>query len=489
MTTEQLRLDYPRFYYRRFDYRSTADGLWLEFEFATEPGLVFKPSLVIHSITPDQVQQLPPAVLASYVFHIGLVEMMSYWKATCSPQIVIEAGYLTGAQLKWWHNLLLQGMGEFFYVNQIDFTAEEFVTLSCPTPHMRPSDLDATTVAFPPQLEEDFLKKMSVLIPVGGGKDSIVSIELLKQFAAEHAGITDVRLALFLLNPTLAAQEVAQQSGIDQVVSVTRTLDPQLQQLNQQGFLNGHTPFSALVAFITSLVGRLADFDLIAVSNEHSSNEANVTYLGHAINHQYTKSFEFEKSFQEYVQTYLNGDLSTISGVYFSFMRPLYELQIAQLFSGMPEYFPVFRSCNRGRQTNAWCGECPKCLFTFVALYASLDHDTVIGIFGQNLFENESLLPLALDLLGVTDAKPFECVGTHDENKVAFYLSSEKIRAQGQPLPPLLQQIEDQVLKYESDLAERSQTLISSWNQNHALPRKLEIFLKKMYDQQLQAER
>jgi len=480
MTSDQLRLKYPRFFYRSYQYQVTEEGLELEFSFETQPGLSFQPKMVILDVAPDLVKKIPKITLDAWVFHIGLVEMLSYWKATSSPEIIIEAGYLTKAQLKWWKNLLLKGMGEFFYVNTIDFTGEDFVNLSCNVASGQRSDLDATSVAFEHPATEDFNKKMSVLIPVGGGKDSIVSIEVLKQFSRAQTGGLEVPLSLFLLNPTPAAQDVARQSSIEKVIFVKRTLDPQLKLLNQQGFLNGHTPFSALVAFITSFVARLYDFDLIAVSNEHSSNEANVEYLGHSINHQYTKSYEFETSFQTYVQTYLNGELSTIMGVYFSLMRPLYELQIAQLLGSMPEYFPIFRSCNRGRDTNAWCGDCPKCLFTFVALYISLGAIKVEEIFGQNLFENPELLPLALDLFGVTERKPFECVGTHEENKVAFYLSLKKIQQAGQPVPILLQKIDDQVLSFESDLDHRSEQLLSSWNTHHALPLKLELFLKDL---------
>ena len=90
-----------------------------------------------------------------------------------------------------------------------------------------------------------------------------------------------------------------------------------------------------------------------------------------------------------------------------------------------------------------------------------------------NLFKKESLLNEALPLLGKTETKPFECVGTHEESTAAFYLCIKKIREKGQSLPSLLQLIWDQVLSHQDNLENRAQTILKSWNKNHQLPAKL----------------
>src|SRR5204863_3654535 len=137
----------------------------------------------------------------------------------------------------------------------------------------------------------------------------------------------------------------------------------QLLDLNARGFLNGHTPFSAYLGFLGAVSLLLYGYTDVIVSNERSSDEGNVLYRGKDINHQYSKSFRFERMFDEYLQKYL-----ITNGRYFSFVRPLYELQIGKLFADFPEFFDLFKSCNRNR-SDSWCGQCAKCLSVFLTLY------------------------------------------------------------------------------------------------------------------------
>jgi hypothetical protein len=471
MQLSQLRSQHPRLYYRSFTSQVTEEGLEIGFLFQTEPDISFHPKLVIEGVTSSQVAKLAPGELDQYVFHIGLVEMLSYWKATCSPQIVIEAGALSAEQINWWHDLLIQGLGEFFFVNQIDFTQPEFVTItSTGSTQGVPQEQKSTP-------QEDLSQTQSFLIPIGGGKDSAVTLEILKEYQALHPDQVG-QTAGFMINPTPASRQMAEASGLTQTLTVRRQLDPLLLELNGQGYLNGHTPFSALVAFTSLLTARLFGYQLVAVSNEASSNEGNVEFHGHEINHQYSKTYEFEKKLKTYTQTYLSSDNPDVEGYYFSLMRPLFELQIARLFAGYPHYHSVFRSCNRGQKTNSWCGECPKCLFAYVILYPFLGKETMVKIFGQDLFAKAELLPIALELLGYAEKKPLECVGTREENISAFYLSYDRAQAEYDQLPSLLELVQVQVLAHELNLESRSQAILSSWNSQHFIPLRLEKFLK-----------
>ena len=132
-------------------------------------------------------------------------------------------------------------------------------------------------------------------------------------------------------------------------------------ELNRQGYLNGHTPFSALVAFSGIIAARMHGLSMVALSNESSANES--TVQGSTVNHQYSKSFKFEEDFHYYQNTYLRG-----SAYYFSLLRPLSEFQIARYFAGQKQYHGIFRSCNAGSRTDSWCGHCPKCLFVYLIL-------------------------------------------------------------------------------------------------------------------------
>lgn len=455
----ELRQKYPVFVYQQFSYDLSAEGLDIAFEFRADPDLVFKPHVIIEGITAAHLATLAPTELDAYLFHLGLIEAFSYWKATCSPRIEVTARPLTAAQTEWWHTLLIKGMGEYFFVNDIDFTTPEFVTINSaatvansPTPEPRPW----AVLPFNPETDQ-------LLIPIGGGKDSALTIELLND------QLPTLQRQFLLIDPTLAISQMAALYPEVKTWTIRRRLDPMLFELNHQGYLNGHTPFSAMAAFYTSLVAKLVGLTHIAVSNERSSNEGNVMFHGHEINHQYSKTYEFEKAFQTYMGQYFEQ-----APFYFSIMRPLFELQIARSFANYirnnEALAMLFRSCNRGQKTNSWCGECPKCLFTYSVLYPFVSTEQLVNIFGADLYTKTELLPFALELLGQATKKPLECVGTHEENNAAFYLSVEKLRAENQPLPPLLQLVQDQVLLKEGDLATRAATVLNSWNSEHSLP-------------------
>jgi hypothetical protein len=91
---------------------------------------------------------------------------------------------------------------------------------------------------------------------------------------------------------------------LEQIFIIEREIDPLLLKVNAKGYLNGHTPFSAMLAFYTVLAAHLTQTRDIALSNESSANEA--TIVGTEINHQYSKSLEFERDFQDYVAHFMN---------------------------------------------------------------------------------------------------------------------------------------------------------------------------------------
>ena len=146
-------------------------------------------------------------------------------------------------------------------------------------------------------------------------------------------------------------------------IVVNRAICSELLDLNRQGYLNGHTPFSAYLAFLGAACLLLYGYSNAVVANERSSEEGNVRFHESEINHQYSKSLRFEASFDEYLKTYLAPGAR-----YFSIVRPLYELQIGRAFSRFPEFFEVFKSCNRNR-SDSWCGHCPKCVSVFLTMY------------------------------------------------------------------------------------------------------------------------
>ena len=477
MTLSELRQQYPRFIYDSYQTELTPVGLKVTHNFQVAPDIEFNPTVTIEGVTLEQWEAIPQELRDEWVFHLGLAEIPSYWKATASPEIVIKAGYLSPQQIAWWHDLLIRGMGEYFYVNQIDFTSKNFVKWQIETPKTKlSSDLQY------PAIKTDFL------VPIGGGKDSSLTLCFLDQKYPNY----DV----FMLNPTKAMKQISKIAQPQRIIVAKRTIDPVLLKLNKKGHLNGHTPFSAYLGFLSRFAGSIFGHQSIVISNERSSNEGNVLFHGAEINHQYSKTYEFEQKFEQYLKKYRLIPSQQQQPAYFSILRPFYELQISKFFLDCPqfdEYTSTFRSCNRGQKTNSWCGECPKCLFAFVSFYPFITEKKVVGIFGQNLFKNKSLLDESLALLGKAEAKPFECVGTHEESTAAFYLCIKKAKKVHGKLPVLLQLVWDQILSKEQNLKARSLKIMQGWGQNHQVPTKIEVViretqsktLKKIADRQI----
>lgn len=451
-----LRRKHPYFIFHHFSYAQDKNNLHLKFDFQIEPDIHFSPRATIKNINHSFLAKIPEAVLNNLIFHLGLMEIPSYWKATCSPQIVIRAGYLNPQQVNWWRQLFIEGMGQFYYTNKIDLRNQDFLKIAIESSKR----YSLTQQKFNPK---------RFLVPIGGGKDSVVTLEILKK----AGGVVIPFLVNPSHNPLKAALHVIKTSGVKDQLIIRRELDKKLFALNQAGYLNGHTPITAYNSFASVLAAVVSNCGQIAFSNERSANEGNVVYLGREINHQYSKTWSFEKKFIRYLKKYLAPKIN-----YFSFLRPLYELQIAKLFAHYPQYFSVFRSCNRGQKTNSWCGQCPKCLFIFITLYPFLSTKQVLSIFSHNPFTKKELWPLTKELSGLAKAKPFECVGTYQETRIAFLLALKKAKKEARVLPLILKRFQIEILPQFPKLEKEAKNLLASFSKEHLLPPNLEQLLK-----------
>ena len=670
---QHLRQKYPRFGYLSSKWEVKKDRLHLNWHFRLEGKKVksidFYPTASIPLPTidnPKKITNQQSIIIDHLVFNLGLVEMLSYWKATASPEIVIQAGTLDKNQLNFWQKLLTYGMGEYFYLNQIPFWEKGFIKLS-----LQPLNLDQTFAQLQSpnersgynfsQPDRELAKQMSksqelnnliknhdqererdLRVEEGLQPDRELAKQVSKRqelnnliknhdqererdLRVEEGLQPDRELAkpinegqeldtliknhhqvnIFTLaiNPTDAITQTVKLADLP-LISVKRQLDPTLLKLNQQGFLNGHTPFSALVAFTSILVAQLYQLNQIALSNELSANEPTLLWHGHPINHQYSKSLQFETDFRKYIENlyqkiaisnqqnlpssstpsfliplgggkdsivtlqlikqYIKNNLQPLnlsrsstqmrnpnerSGYnfsqpdrklveqmsgrrelnkptknhnqererdlrveeglqpdrelatqvsegqklgdieknpnYFSFLRPLYELEIAHLFSQVgKKYFYIFRSCNVGQKQGVWCGQCPKCLFAFTMIFPFIGQEKAQAIWGKNLFEDKNLLTTAYQLVGAKvdqtqNVKPFECVGTQLESLVAFWLASKWYQARQQKLPYILKQFQLQIFPQHQNLKQKAGEILSHFDKNHHLPKELELFLEK----------
>lgn len=444
----ELRQKYPIFEYNSYDICETENSFEVSYSFAV-PGLTdFKPTWSFPKVEGRTLDDASRKVFENTIFNLGMVEVVSYLKATCSPTLVVKCGSLSSEQIAWYKKLYINGLGEFFYRNNIVEAMNIDTFLDIKVENKNNEKIELTQSLH------------GNLVPVGGGKDSSLSLEVLK----------DMDNMCYIVNPRGASRDSAIIGGYEnKIYAPKRTLDSRLLELNKQGFLNGHTPFSAILAFSSYASAILLGRKHIVLSNEASANEANVS--GTNINHQYSKSIEFENDFREYVDKFIceNGPN------YFSLLRPLTEWQIVRAFTKTDKYLEVFKSCNVGSKQDIWCENCPKCLYVYIMVKAFLSDEYMDRIFKTDMLDNESLRDIFNGLVYPDYDKPFECVGTKDEINLSLNMIVAKYNREKKPLPALLKDFKPNLYNLELVMAEEA----FKWNSENNLPEKFEKALRE----------
>ncbi|MGW0158630.1 hypothetical protein ACWDUN_04840 [Mycobacterium sp. NPDC003323] len=336
---------------------------------------------------------------------------LSYYKAAAPPRI--EIAFPTYAFEKHYLRTLIEGgLGEFAYRNDLPHAL---------TPEIVGADDDT-----PVRTADEWDPEATPLVPVGGGKDSVVSIEALRRH-----GFTPM---LFSVNRYDPIDRCIAVSGLKSV-HVRRSIDRGLIEANAEGAHNGHVPVTAINSVIGLIVAVANGFGPVVLSNERSSNIGNIEWLGRDVNHQWSKSLVYETLLRDTLRQY-----GFAPDRYFSLLRGLSESQIADRFATCEDYFDVFTSCNRlfaldpARRASSWCGICPKCQFVFVLLAPRLGRSTLERIFGRNLFADTGNRDGFADILGLGVHKPFECVGEYYEAAEAMLTVIDDPQWQDLPL-------------------------------------------------------
>jgi hypothetical protein len=346
---------------------------------------------------PDEARE---QALARVLRLLHLAGGVSYYKTAAPSRLAVETQPLRAAEARWMRELYVEGLGEFAYENGIDLAARVRLDDS--------GEGARAPVALAPTGRP--------LVPVGGGKDSIVSIETLRSAGEQPT--------LFSVGTPVPIVATVQAAGLPHVVA-TRRLDPGLGALNSRGALNGHVPVTAVVSLIALATAVLHGYDEVVMSNERSASAGNFEWGGLEVNHQYSKGARFEAGLRDVLAAEVTGL------EYFSLLRPVSELAIARAFAQLPQYFGAFTSCNAvfrldpARRAPGWCCNCPKCRFVFLALAPWLDPPTLTGIFGCDMLDDEAQLAGFLALTGLDESKPFECVGETSESVAAFRLVAD----------------------------------------------------------------
>ena len=340
---------------------------------------------------------------------LHLIAGVSYYKAAVPAEIRID-GYDIDADTAALLTLIYEnGLGEFAYRNglnlhgRIKFPVADVGGASAPIAVGVGADAPPTTALG---------LRHHALVAIGGGKDSLVSIEALRSADVEQT-------VTWIGNSQLIAACAARTEL--PTLNLARALAPELFELNRQGAYNGHIPVTAVNSAILVLAALLQGVDQVVFSNERSASYGSIIPGTGEVNHQWSKGWAFEQAFGEYVQRHVAADLR-----YYSLLRPLSELAVARQFAKSDRYDAHFSSCNRNfhilgeRPVNRWCGVCPKCHFVFLALAPFMPKPRLVRIFGRNLLDDAAQAGGFDALLEFQDHKPFECVGEGQESRAAM---------------------------------------------------------------------
>jgi hypothetical protein len=349
---------------------------------------------------------------------LHLIAGVSYYKAAVPPQVVIEGDPIDADTAALLETVYRHGLGEFAYRNGLDlhgrirFPATQ-ATLLPLTPSVASRDFERSPASGEAWAGAPAVGLAShALVAIGGGKDSLVSIEALRR-----AGVAQT---VSWIGSSQLIAACAARTGLP-TLNIGRAIAPELFELNRQGAYNGHIPVTAINSAILVVAALLRGVDQVVFSNERSASYGSMIPGTGEVNHQWSKGWAFESLFGAHVQRHVAADLQ-----YYSLLRPFSELAVARQFARTDHYDAHFSSCNRNfhilgeRPVNRWCGVCPKCHFVFLALAPFMPKPRLLNIFGRNLLDDVAQTAGFDALLEYQDHKPFECVGEGREARAAM---------------------------------------------------------------------
>ena len=389
---------FQKFYFKWYDFDS--ENLLANFHYSFDDIEHFTETIDFASEDFLVRDEIDDDIMDDMLFHASIALGISYYKLYPTQTLVVESWYLTDEQIVFWEKFYKNGLWEFLYENQI---SPEWLFQFENVWESRENNRSEI------QLAE------RALIPMWGWKDSLVTIEMFQRNNFDFETVVFGKMDAI-------KTPMSDMIGVNNLL-IKRKLSDHLFTMNDAGYYNGHVPITGIIAFSLIIAAYLYDYKYIVLSNERSAESPNTIWNGFEINHQYSKSWEFENDFRNYI-----ADSIAIDVEYFSFLRWLYEIQITQLFSKLcTQYFWIFSSCNNNfkiskkwNRDTLWCKKCPKCLFVYAMLSAFLSSDDLMKIFWSDLYQDESLEPTFRELLWLEWIKPFECVGEVEEVIVAM---------------------------------------------------------------------
>jgi hypothetical protein len=369
---------------------------------------------------------LPDAVRDRLLALCALLIGTSYYKA--APVKTLEIGFgLTPAARRVADLAYGPGLGEFYVRNALSYPPE--ITI-------RGNEADPVSVA--PKTAPTTPR---AAVAFGGGKDSHVASAIV-----EAAGAVGERFSIILSDKVGARLQAMSETPVR---LIQRRIDPRLIEVSRSGeALNGHIPITGINSTLLTLIAEAMGLDWVVFANERAASEPTMEADGHPVNHQFSKSLEFEDALRA---AFKEAGART---EYFSILRPVSELWTAHFLATRgAKALDIFASCNRNfvfAGPNAlpvdrrWCGKCAKCVYTSVLLAPFLSVDRHAEVFQSQPLHDPANGDFLREIAGLTDAKPWECVGERREVAAAL---THLMTVDGWKDAPLIKGIEAELFK------------------------------------------
>ena len=372
-----------------------------KFEYGFDDGQNF-----IETVTFEVGEKYDDQMLDRALFLAFMVIGTSYYKAFPSSTVKLDV-QLDALQVDFFNNVYQEGMGQFAFEN-----------------NLTRDDLAHFTATGPMPTGTTRYDGLGVLALQSGGKDSLLTAELLKKSGKEFTS--------WYVSSSDNYPKVIDKIGSKFVLSRRNIDHDGLIQAKADGGLNGHVPVTYIVQSLAVIQAILLNKNEVITSIAHEGEEPHAFIGDLAVNHQWSKTWAAEMVFANYVSLYISPDLHIGS-----LIRSLSELRVAELFvkNVWSDYGHDFSSCNLANYKQGddnsvlkWCGNCPKCANSYLLFAPFLEASDLKSLFDdQDLFLKPSLVDTFKGLLGIDGVmKPFECVGQVDELRLAYHMSQKK---------------------------------------------------------------
>ncbi|MCR9129983.1 MAG: hypothetical protein NXI12_10700 [Alphaproteobacteria bacterium] len=346
--------------------------------------------------------QLPGGEASGNLAQLAAIVMgTSYYKARPAGRIVC-AFALTPAARRLAELTCGPGLGEFYVRNALTYPP----ALEIEAEEAAPALVDRPALNDPPR----------AVCAFGGGKDSHVAASILAE-----AGASVERASVFLSDKVAARMQTMSEAPL---TFIQRTIDPRLIEISRSGqALNGHIPITAINSVLLTLHAEAQGLDWVVFANERAASEPTMEVNGHPVNHQFSKSLEFEDALRAAFSE------AGARAEYFSILRPVSELWTAHYLAARSGALDIFASCNRNfvfagpavlEEGRRWCGQCAKCVYTAVLLAPFLSLGRHAAVFQSRPLHDRANVEFLREIAGLTDAKPWECVGERREVAAAL---------------------------------------------------------------------